>query len=207
MTAATAPGTMCARSARFRPARAVRGGSCATRRADHHQDVRSVSSSRQRPGLNLMPQSSPAQAPHRRSSQWHHERHLRRLVRVRPGSSRRSPHITFKRQLICAHTAADMRKVESELIVHWGRRCCGALCSRIVRAACASALPCESKLTSSGKRGLQPTRNWCCESTGFQCTIPPPSRVASPHVRGVGRKGRKRFRVATRPRWSVRRTS
>jgi hypothetical protein len=37
MTAATAPGTMCVRSARFRPARAVRGSSCATRRADHHR--------------------------------------------------------------------------------------------------------------------------------------------------------------------------
>ena len=146
MTAATAPGTMCARSARFRPARAVRGGSCATRRADHHQDVRSVSSSRQRPGLNLMPQSSPAQAPHRRSSQWHHERHLRRLVRVRPGSSRRSPHITFKRQLICAHTAADMRKVERELIVHWGRCGCGALRSRIVRGHV--LLPCPGRASS-----------------------------------------------------------
>ena len=34
----------------------------------HAQHV--VSSSRQRPGLNLMPQRSPAQAPHRRSSRW-----------------------------------------------------------------------------------------------------------------------------------------
>ena len=40
---ATSPSTTCARSARFYPARVVRDGSCAARRVDHHQDVRSLS--------------------------------------------------------------------------------------------------------------------------------------------------------------------
>jgi hypothetical protein len=90
----------------------------------------------------------------------HHERHLRRLNSVRRGSSRISPHITSKRQLIFAHTAAGVRKAESEHMVHWGRRCCGAPCSRIVRIRALVQCPVGSKLTSSGGIALQAARSW-----------------------------------------------
>jgi hypothetical protein len=63
--------------------------------------------------LNEMPESSLAQElPTDERVDSHHERHLRCLNSVRRGSSRRSPHITFKRQfqLICAHTAAGVRE-------------------------------------------------------------------------------------------------
>ena len=104
----------------------------------------------------------------------HHERHLRRLNSVRRGSSRRSPHITFKRQLICAHTAAGVRKAESEHMVHWGRRCCGAPCSRIVRIRALVQCPVGSKLTSSGGIALQAARSWELKRYGFTCTISTP---------------------------------
>jgi hypothetical protein len=63
----------------------------------------------------------------------HHERRLRRLESTRQAATRMSAHITLKSRLICVHTAAGVRKAESEHMVHWGRCCCGAPCSRIVR--------------------------------------------------------------------------
>ena len=110
----------------------------------------------------------------------HHERHLRRLNSVRRGSSRRSPHITLKRQLICAHTAAGVRKAESEHMVHWGRRCCGAPCSRIVRIRALVQCPVGSKLTSSGGIALQAARSWELKRYGFTCTISTPTWTRGP---------------------------
>jgi hypothetical protein len=58
------------------------------------------------------------------------------------------------------HTAAGVRKAESEHMVHWGRRCCGSPCSRIVRICALVKCPVGSKLTSSGGRALQAARSW-----------------------------------------------
>ena len=64
--------------------------------------------------------------------------------------------------------------MESELIVHWGRRCCTASCSRIVHVRALLPCPVRSKLTSSGKRALQAARTWGLRVAGFGASIPIP---------------------------------
>ena len=109
----------------------------------------------------------------------YHERYLRRWGNARRSTTRNSPHITLEQQQIGALTTAEVRRVESEHMVHWGRAASVRAPSWIVCALPLVQCPRRSKVTSSGGMVSFPARTWGLKLLRYCATLPPSTDSAS----------------------------